>query len=122
MRGAIALFAVLGCASSEAGEAGQRYITIGSDAVETARAVAHPSLLEASGDVALLSVDATELDGLAEAMHERHHRCGGFMVHDSLAEARAALHEPADGGGPDYRLDRGPAVRAVLPALDQARI
>jgi leucyl aminopeptidase len=43
-------------------------------------------------------------------------------VHDSLADARDALHPRDQRPGPDYTIDRGDAVRAALPALERERI
>jgi len=78
--------------------------------------------------VAVLRIDDGGLEPLSAIMHERFHRCGGFLVHDSLADAHAALaaaSAPAAAAlrpGLDYTLDRAAAVRAVLPALDAGRI
>ena len=102
-----------------------RYITIGTDAVATVRALAatdHAELevLEVGADAAIVAIDERELEGLSERMHAQFDRCGGFMVHDSLADARAQVQR--DPPPVDYTLDRGAVVRAVLPALDQTRI
>ncbi len=130
MRAAIvSVLAVLCSCDGSRPEAATRYVSIGADAIATARAAIASrgeriELLEVAGDVAVLAVDEGDLDVLSEAMHERHDRCGGFMLHESLDEARAALRPPparaADGGG--YTLDQAALVREVLPAVDAARI
>ena len=119
---------IAGC-SRPAAPAAMHYISIGTDALPTARAVAaaHGAQLasvETAGEVSVLAFPEDELDELAHLMHEQHGRCGGFIVHDSLDEARAALHPLARDGRPqlDYTLDRPAAVHAVLPTLDAARI
>jgi leucyl aminopeptidase len=109
-------------------EVGPRYISIGADALDTARVVAAAhgetlDVIEADGDVAVVAFDAASFGDLSEQLHQRFHRCGGFALHDSLDDARASLHTHAHAGAPiDYTLDHAEAVRAVLPSLDPARI
>ncbi|HEY6178142.1 MAG TPA: M20/M25/M40 family metallo-hydrolase, partial [Kofleriaceae bacterium] len=146
MRSVLAvLAAVVGCAGSpgDAGPGpaveGPRYVSIARDAIDAALAVAERrgqslQVLDLDADVALVEIDARDLEVLAEEMHARHDRCGGFMVHDSYAEARAAipvhtdpLHaDPTHGerGRPalDYTIDHGEELRPVLPRLDAGRI
>jgi leucyl aminopeptidase len=115
------------------------YVSIGRDALDSALAVAEDDgeplrLLDLDADVAVIEVHEAEIEALARAVHARHGRCGGFMVHDSYADARAAIpvHTDPDHAGPvhtqlarpelDYALDRPAQVRAVLPRLDAARI
>ncbi|MBA3454641.1 MAG: M20/M25/M40 family metallo-hydrolase [Deltaproteobacteria bacterium] len=109
-------------------EYGQRYISIGTDAIGTARAVAaqHGAMfdvIESENGVSVIAFDAEDLEELSEQMHEQHHRCGGFILHESLEEARSALHPPlASEVTIDYTLDQAAAVNAVLPALEANRI
>ena len=104
-------------------------ITVGADALATARTAAAEDtgfeVLAADEDVAVLSIDEAALDALTEAMHAHHGRCGGFMVHESLADALDALDAPvapADGPPVDYRLERPHVVRAVLPAIEPGQL
>jgi len=138
MRSALILAAAIaGCASPPPDthedapiEVGQRYISIGADALVTARTVAARQgsvleVVETDGDVAVIAFDAEDLEALSEQMHEQHHRCGGYLLHDSIDEARASLH--ADHAGlaavaVDYTLDQAEMVQAVLPTLDRSRI
>jgi leucyl aminopeptidase len=101
-------------------------ISIGADALATARAATADApgfeVLATDDHVAVLAVDASQLDELAEAMHAQHGRCGGFMVHPSLDDA---LTPPAPAVRPapiDYTLDRPQVVRAVLPAIEGSHI
>jgi leucyl aminopeptidase len=127
--------AVVGCAGPPGTgdhapiETGQRYISLDADALVTARAVAaregdQLELLELDSGIAVIAFPAEDLEALSEQMHEQHHRCGGFMLHESLDEARASLHAHADDArsAVDYTLDHAATVRAVLPALDQSWI
>jgi len=120
MRSALLLAAVLAASPAIADE---RYISIGADALPTAQAVAGQhfdmELVANEGDVAVLTFDEDQLDELSEAMHASHHRCGGFMVHDTLADAFA---EVVPEKLMSYTLDRPEVVKAVLPALEEKRI
>jgi leucyl aminopeptidase len=107
--------------------AGRTYLSIGSDALATAFGVAtadHATLaMIAAGDErAVLAIDASELEHLSEAMHAQHDRCGGFIVHDSLGEALAAVARPPVRAPIEYTIDRGEVVRAVLPAIRDREI
>jgi bacterial leucyl aminopeptidase len=124
MRHLAALALIVGCSSGEPAETGTRYITIGADAVATARSVSGAQLdvLESNGEIAVLAVDAEDLEDISHAMHEQHHRCGGYMLHDSLEDARAALEAPPRPAPIEYTLDRAEAVNAVLPTIEPNRI
>jgi bacterial leucyl aminopeptidase len=134
MRSALVVLVVVGCASpppeSPSAETGTRYITIGADAIGVASDVAGAGrtgssidILEATDEVAIVAIEAEDLDALAEQMHEEHHRCGGFMLHESLDDARAAMRPQLDAGDRvDYKLDRAAAVETVLPTLERAQI
>lgn len=118
--------AALGCArpDGDAVERGTRVISVGADAAGNVLAVdKHSSMhvLETDGNVAILEFDARYFDELSEMMHEEHHRCGGFMVHDSVADARIAFAPPAERVV-EYTIDRPEIVAAILPAIDRRRI
>ena len=107
-------------------EADRLYVTLGADAVPAAQALtgAHVVLDGADHDVALIEIDAAQIDALADVMHAQFDRCGGFFVHASLADAEAALHaipQPRLAAA-DYTLDRAALVGQVLPQLDAERI
>jgi leucyl aminopeptidase len=100
-----------------------KYISIGADALPTAQAVSGQKfdmqLVTHEGDVAVLAFDAKYLDTLTEQMHADHHRCGGYMVHDTLEDAFA---ETLPEKTMEYTIDRAAAVKSVMPALDRKRI
>lgn len=77
-------------------------------------------VIESADGVAVIAMHEPELDALAQHMH-RDGRCGGFMVHDTVADARADLHAARENPV-EYTLDRAPVVAAVLPRLDKDRI
>jgi leucyl aminopeptidase len=125
MRTALCLVAALAACSGArpsedvAAHVGERYITIGTDALPAI--AGHARLIETEGDHAVVAVDARDLETLSEEMHEVFHRCGGFMVHDSLDDA---LHVQKDGPKKpvDYTLDRALLVNALLPKLQEQAI
>jgi leucyl aminopeptidase len=120
---AASLVVSLGCAGSSPEH--QVYVSIDPDAVATAQDVAAADhvtadLLARDDDRAVLALPAGELDALTREMHERFHRCGGFMAFDTLADALDA--RPADGGETDYTIDHPAVVGAILPTISADRI
>ena len=102
-------------------------ISIDADALDTVGAVSSGdhavlTVLEVDRGVALVEIETRELETLSERMHGEHQRCGGFMQHDSLDDARAALAVPAARAPIDYTLDRAEVVRTVLPTLSARSI
>jgi bacterial leucyl aminopeptidase len=120
MRSVAILVFLLACGeTTQPAETGERVISIGVDALPI---VGHHELLALEGDVAVISIDAGELTALSERMHETHHRCGGYVLHESLADATSFLRTVATDGELDYTIDHPAVVREVLPALDQNKI
>jgi leucyl aminopeptidase len=126
MRHALAVL-VFAAACGGGRDTGRVYITVGTDAASSVHALAakqgdYAQLLEAGRDAAILAVDSSELDTISHLMHEQYGRCGGFMAHDSLDDARAALHPRPTLATVDYTLDRGAIIEQVLPRLDRGAI
>ncbi|HTL33640.1 MAG TPA: M20/M25/M40 family metallo-hydrolase [Kofleriaceae bacterium] len=98
-----------------------RYVTIGADAMpEVYVADADAHVVSTDGKVAVVEVHDDDLESLSELMHERHDRCGGYMVHDTLEEALTA---DAPARGPiDYTIDRGELVRNAMSVIDETKI
>ncbi len=76
--------------------------------------------LESADGVAVVQLHQDQLDALARHEHEQG-RCGGFMVHDTLADALGDLHVAKEKPF-DYTLDRAPVVAAIVPRIDKDRI
>ena len=53
-----------------------------------------PVVLETHDDVALASTRESLLAHIASAMHERYHRCGGFIAHPTRDDAQRTLRAP----------------------------
>jgi bacterial leucyl aminopeptidase len=113
-------------------ESERRWITIDGDAVETAREAlaerlhgATLDVLEIANDVAIVEFDEQDFLALSQLMHEKHNRCGGFVLHDSLEEARTATRSrELQSLAPlvTYTIDNGPTVQALLPLLSESTI
>ena len=121
MRRLALVAAVMAAACGRSSGPETTYVTVGADAVGTAAGVS-AQVIATGGDIAIVEVPTDALTELSERMHEEHHRCGGFMAHDSLEDARAALVPAAVKPAPDYTLDRGDTVRAVLPKVSADKI
>lgn len=123
-----ATLATLAPAGAARAEPALRYISIGTDALPAVRALAaHDGArfdeIEADDDVAVVELDARELEPLSEQMHAQFHRCGGYMVHATREDALASLApRVAPAVHVDDTIDHAAEVEAVLPRLDKARI
>ncbi len=114
-------------------EKGLRFISIGADALGTAQMALDEGRrgrvltpLQVTGDVAILAYDAEDFGALSELMHARHNRCGGFMVHESLEDAEAAIRAKGNESltplAVSYTIDNAATVNGMLPQLQEPRI
>lgn len=72
-------------------------------------------------------LDDDALPALSALVHERLRRCGGFVRHDSAAEALAVLHRlgrpvARAARAPSYVIDDAAQVNAWLPQMQDSRI
>ena len=68
-------------------------------------------------------VSESRLETIADAIHQRLQQCGGFMLHKSEAEARAALRgSVAVGISPSYAIDNRELVELVLARMGNKNI
>ncbi|MEN3030570.1 M28 family metallopeptidase [Chromobacterium amazonense] len=76
--------------------------------------------------VHLLQVDEALLPKLSDAIHDKLRHCGGYIVHGSLKEARAALNGPAAPlaalKAPSYAIDNQATVNKLLPQLQDSNV
>lgn len=83
-------------------------------------------LVRAADRVHAVQVDADALPGLSVRVHEELQRCGGFVRHESMAEALAVLHRlqgsAAPALAPSYAIDDAAEVNASLPLAQDSRI
>ncbi|MEM6792722.1 MAG: M20/M25/M40 family metallo-hydrolase [Acidobacteriota bacterium] len=106
------------------------WITLGRDAFEALQRdgnffVDHrPMRSEGEvGDVVMTRVRAVDMDRLALLTHEGFHRCPGFVVHGSEAEALASMAMAATATGPlrgqvSYQIAHEEAVNRIAPDVD----
>jgi leucyl aminopeptidase len=70
-----------------------------------------------------VSVGESRLETIADAIHQRLQQCGGFMLHKTEAEARAALRgSVAAGLTPAYLIDNRELVEPVLARMGDKNI
>src|SRR4029453_7156344 len=94
---------------------------------EDIRAVAGdrpPLPLEQQDGVTLAVTRESLLEDLAVAMHARYHRCGGFITHETRAEALETLYAPAPSTSPstNYTIDNAAVVNALMGQVQPANI
>jgi leucyl aminopeptidase len=77
-------------------------------------------VIESADGVAVVALHEDQLAQLSRHMHEDG-RCGGFMVHDSEADALGDLHVATQKPF-DYTIDRAAVVSAIVPQIDKDRI
>ncbi len=118
----------------ELAPAGERWITLGEDALpavlasfQSVGASGSFLLVEIRNSVAVARVAESRLPLIARVMHEQYHRCAGFIAHGSLAEASAAATAAAAAEtGPDlavdYTLSNAAVVEALLAQVQAAKV
>ncbi|MET0340052.1 MAG: M20/M25/M40 family metallo-hydrolase [Polyangiales bacterium] len=112
-------------ASRQEGGADDVWISVDRDVLPTLErlGVRAPRVygLERAGAPAAVRVPREVLPALADAAHEEHGRCGGFMLHDDEADAvqtvDAADLVPYQTASAGYRVDNGAAVTALTSVL-----
>jgi leucyl aminopeptidase len=123
------------------------WITVGDDALRALRTVSPASqpmssaevpvsvperrgsrtLVQGRDRVHVVEVDEQTLPWLSMAVHAQLHRCGGFVRHDSMAEALAVLHRlqtptPVAPAAPGYAIDNPDTVTPLLAQMQSSRI
>jgi len=131
------IVALLACAAPAFAEAApqekQVWITIGTDALEPARAsfkargLALPAPTLEKGGVAVLRVPESQLETLAEAMHDKLNRCAGFISHDTEEQARTAVNgstapQSLAASLVSYSLNNSASVNAMLGGVQEINI
>jgi leucyl aminopeptidase len=126
----------LACAAPAFAEAPPKeklvWITIGTDALEPARAsfkekgLALPKPALEKGGVAVLRVPESQLEKLSEAMHDKLNRCAGFLAHDTEAEAFAAVEGTSASSSlaslVSYTLNNSASVNAMMSGVQELNI
>ncbi|MFB1479704.1 M20/M25/M40 family metallo-hydrolase [Corallococcus sp. RDP092CA] len=116
-------------ASAEQPRDKEVFITLGSETVETVRSsfravgAMAPTLVREANGVSVLKLTESQLGDVSAIMHDRYHRCAGFMAHDTQEAALAAL-TPAQPTQSlvGYTLDNAPVVNSLFTGLQEASI
>lgn len=106
------------------------WVTIGQDAMPEllwagGTPFAVPSALSADNTgIAIAQINESQLNRLSRAMHHHHHRCGGYIVHDTLQEAMLGVERGVQGHSFDTtsQLSQSATVERLLPKLNKTNI
>ncbi|WP_257453283.1 M20/M25/M40 family metallo-hydrolase [Archangium lipolyticum] len=128
----------LACAATpafaEAPKDKEVWITIGSDALAPVRTSFRsqgtelPAAVREKGGVAVLRVRESQIDKLAAVMHDKLHRCAGFIAHETEAQALAEVEK---AGAPQqslaaslisYNINNAPSVNAMMGSVQELNI
>lgn len=106
--------------------AGARLLSSRDVAVDVPAERGSARLVRATDRVHAVQIDADWLPRLSARVHEDLRRCGGFVRHDSQAEALAVLHRLQGTARPElapsYAIDDAAEVNAGLPLAQDSRI
>ena len=112
------------------------WISIGSDAAQlidtqysdfiNLKPVENPSGFSASTSTTTVAhLSASQIDRLSEFMHDKFNRCGGFVYHESLAEAQAYTHSTSQVMpmvAMNYTINNAVTVDTLLEALSVSNL
>jgi leucyl aminopeptidase len=108
------------------------WITIGTDALEPARASFRgqgqelPAPAREKDGVAVLRVRESQLGKLAEVMHDKLNRCAGFISHDTEEQALAAVEASQSAQNIQslvtYTIDNGTTANSLMSSVAEANI
>lgn len=113
---------------SSAVQAEDIFITIGSDALGSAKKSMSTQLYGSHDGISVLRVSDADVLKLSELMHDEFHRCGGFIVHESEQEAMSVLKDSAARtqakslGLFNYTITEGERVQNLLTKVNEFSI
>lgn len=80
-------------------------------------------------DVNFMRVDKQDIAGLSEFMHDNYHRCGGFVAHESLADAElytqklnSVSHLASTSSFASYSIDNATTVNSLLSSINASEL
>lgn len=80
-------------------------------------------------DVNFMRVKKQDIAGLSEFMHDNYHRCGGFVAHESLADAElytqklnSVSHLASTSSFASYTIDNATTVNALLSSINASEL
>jgi len=97
--------------------------------VQVPAAEGSAKLVTRNDSIYLMKVDPDALPRLSQEVHERLHRCGGYVIHSDRAQGRrelagfrAALMRQQAPAGVSYGIDDQAEVNALLPQLQESNV
>ncbi len=107
-----------------------KVITIGKDALHsTNKENLLGTIFKTDNDeVAIVEIDANDVEKLSHHMHEEYHRCGGYIVHDDLDEAMNYVRDENSkywgdkGSFADYTINQQSTVNGMLNFVTESYI
>ena len=120
----------LGNTANSAATEQKGWITIGDTAFQQMRplvpGIASLETRQVAGGtqkIHAVAIHETDIETISAAIHQRLQRCGGFLVHKTEAEARAALRDvPPSVPAPSYAIDQRNLVEPILALMNDKRI
>lgn len=104
------------------------YVTMGNDALEVLRAALDSGeisgeiqSLEKKNGASIVKLQGVASEDVARLMHDSLHRCGGYLIHDSEAQASDAL-QTRQSEAVAYTINNQTTARALLGAVTQQPI
>ncbi|MCF7499783.1 M28 family metallopeptidase [Pseudoalteromonas sp. L1] len=80
-------------------------------------------------DVNFMRVNKQDIAGLSEFMHDNYHRCGGFVAHESLADAELYTQKlnsvsqlASTSSFASYTIDNATTVNALLSSINASEL
>lgn len=121
---------VLASAVSAMANSPEVYMTTGSDVIKSAQKHMNSAVevIDVKNGIAILKVNANKTLHMSHMMHEDFHRCGGYVVHESLEEAKAALNNTAvreyasKGLFELYEIDQTEKVEPMVDLVQEEKI
>lgn len=121
--------ALVAITSLQAFAAKEIFITIDADAVSSSnKSLSKMTEVQTDGKIAVLKIAASDVENLSQMMHDKFNRCGGFVVHESEAEAREVLANEKTRKSAknfsfvNYTMTEGDTVRAMTTKVKEFNI
>ena len=74
-------------------QAEEIFITIDADAISSSqKSLNSVKAIKTKNNISILKINKNDVEKLSQVMHDKFNRCGGFIVHDSKAEALEVLN------------------------------
>lgn len=106
------------------------WVTVDNDVlnqVQTSLDSSYQTIHTAQG-ASLLKLDAQKVESLANIIHDKLHRCGGFIAHDNYQEAfdsisyQGEMYFSKSVAFLNYKINQQKAVNLMVPQLEEMKI